>query len=74
MAPLVEETAQYMAQNIPDIVRLPIDMQCVNDWLLKKIADKTDLHLLDTLNDKKDKLKERIFMKKVDALLTSSDN
>lgn len=31
MKELVEETVQYLAQNLAEILKLPIDMLCIND-------------------------------------------
>ena len=30
MAPLVQQTSEYIAQNLQDIINLPIDMSCIN--------------------------------------------
>jgi hypothetical protein len=39
MAQLVEECVKYVKLNVHDVVRLPIDMNCLNSSLIKKISN-----------------------------------
>ena len=39
MKELVNECISYVISNLHDVVRLPIDMNCLNEKLIKKIAD-----------------------------------
>lgn len=66
MAGLVEEALVFVARHLNDIVQLPIDMNCINAELLKRLAKKIDLTDLNELYDKKDKLKSKLFMKKLE--------
>ena len=65
MQDLVEECISYVVSNIHDVVRLPIDMSCLNDNLLTQISAKVPMNILNELIDKRDKLKSRMFEKKV---------
>jgi hypothetical protein len=56
MAPLVEESVQFVSKNIHEIVTLPIDMNCLNSVLIKKLARNISVEDLEGLKDKKDKL------------------
>ena len=47
MKDLVDETLQYLAHNLSDIVKLPIDMNCINDWLIKALSLKTHVEAID---------------------------
>ena len=38
MAKLVEECVNFIRENLNDVVRLPIDMNCLNANLIKKIS------------------------------------
>ena len=38
MAALVEESVKFVSENIHDIIGLPIDMNCLNSHLVKKLA------------------------------------
>ena len=68
MAGLVEESLVYVSVNLQEILQLPIDMNCMNSSLVKRLAGKVEIEKLDTLKDKKDKLKSKIFMKKLEIL------
>ena len=72
MARLVEESLIYVSENLQDILQLPIDMNCMNSSLVKRLAGKVEIETLDTLKDKKDKLKSKIFMKKLEILFQDS--
>mmetsp|Transcript_12367 Transcript_12367/g.19224 ORF Transcript_12367/g.19224 Transcript_12367/m.19224 type:complete len:216 (+) Transcript_12367:679-1326(+) len=69
MQDLVNECISYVVTNLHDIVRLPIDMSCLNETLLQQIAVKVPIDRLDKLLDKRDKLTSRIFHKKLENLL-----
>jgi len=49
MAELVEEALQFVARNINDIIQLPIDMNCMNSTLIKRLAGKLSLYELNML-------------------------
>ena len=69
MKELVNECISYVISNLHDVVRLPIDMNCLNDKLVKKIAEQTPIGKLTTLLDKRDKLTSKLFQKKLEKLL-----
>jgi hypothetical protein len=56
MAYLVEESVRFVAVNIHEIIGLPIDMNCLNSNLVKKLAEHISIEDLNTMKDKKDKL------------------
>jgi len=62
---LVSECISYVVSNLHDVVRLPIDMSCLNENLITQISAKVPMGILDDLVDKRDKLKSRIFEKKL---------
>lgn len=74
MAPLVEESLHFVASNIHDIIGLPIDMNCLNSSLIKKLANKITIEDLDILKDKKDKLTSKLYMKKLELLFEDENN
>ena len=74
MAELVEEALIYVANNLNDIIQLPIDMNCMNTTLVKRLAGKISLYELNDLQDKKDKLTSKIFMKKLEYLFEEEHN
>ena len=74
MAPLVEESVRFVSKNIHDIISLPIDMNCLNSTLIKKLAQHISLDDLDSLKDKKDKLTSKVYMKKLELLFEEEQN
>lgn len=49
-------------------------MSCINDWLIRILAIKIRLEDLDRMIDKKDKLLSKLFMRKLDFLLQSTES
>jgi len=47
-------------------------MNCLNQNLIKRIANQVTIERLDDLVDKRDKLTSKLFMKKLQTLLSSS--
>jgi hypothetical protein len=68
MAYLVEESVRFVAINIHEIIGLPIDMNCLNSNLVKKLAENISIEDLNTLKDKKDKLMSKLYMKKLELM------
>ena len=74
MSELVDKALTYVAKNLNEIIQLPIDMNCVNSGLQKRLASKMNLSYLNELYDKKDKLKSKLFMKKLEQLFEEEHN
>ena len=49
MAGLVEESLVYVNENLQEILQLPIDMNCMNSSLVKRLAGKVEIEELDKL-------------------------
>jgi len=71
---LVEKSLQFVAANIEEIVSLPIDMNCMNSALIKRLAKLVPIETLDALKDKKDKLCSKLFMKKLEQIFEDEAN
>lgn len=74
MSQLVEESLCFAAENLQEILLLPIDMNCMNSQLVKRLAAKVDVEVLENIKDKKDKLRSKLFMKKLEILFEVPDN
>jgi hypothetical protein len=74
MADLVELALNFVAKNLDEILQLPIDMNCMNSNLVKRLAGKVNLYELNDLVDKKDKLTSTLFMKKLEFLFEDDNN
>ena len=71
---LVEEAICFVAANLNSIIQLPIDMNCMNSGLVKRLANKLSLSDLNELEDKKDKLTSKLYMKKLEQLFEEENN
>lgn len=74
MGPLITHTIDFIGKNLQEILTLPIDMNCLNSSLIKKLAAVIPLDELDTLRDKRDKLTSKIYMKKLELLFEDESN
>jgi len=74
MRVLVDEALDFVAEHISQIIQLPIDMNCMNSALVKRLAGKITLYDLNDLEDKKDKLTSKLFMKKLEFLFEEEHN
>jgi hypothetical protein len=74
MASLITKCIQFVKNHINEVVQLPIDMNCLNSALLKKIAAVLDIEDLDKLKDRRDKLVAKLFKKKLELLFDDESN
>jgi hypothetical protein len=74
MEGLVEEAVRFVAKHLAEIISLPIDMNCMNSSLIKKLAGHVTLEELDQMKDKKDKLTSKLYMKKLELLFEDEAN
>jgi hypothetical protein len=74
MGNLITESISFVAQNLQEIISLPIDMNCMNSVLIKKLAALVSVDDLDNLKDKKDKLTSKLYMKKLELQFEEEAN
>jgi len=74
MGRLVDECLDYIGINLKEIIQLPIDMNCMNSQLIKRLASRISIHTLDEIKDKKDKLSSKLYMKKLELLFEKEEN
>lgn len=74
MNDLVKQCLEFTAKNLEEVVKLPIDMSCLSQNLLKQLAKYINPELLDEVKDRKDKLLSKIYMKKLEELLEDENN
>lgn len=74
MAALISKCVEFVISHIHEVVSLPIDMNCLNSTLLKKIAASLDIEELDKLKDWRDKLVAKLFKKKLELLFDDEAN
>lgn len=49
-------------------------MNCMNSQLVKRLAAKVEVEALENLKDKKDKLRSKLYMKKLELLFEIPEN
>jgi len=74
MDELTEKCLRFFKNHANEIVKLPIDLSCINDELVDILSELFSTDDIDALVDPKDKLSSRLYRRKVDDLLNSSKN
>ena len=63
---LVDLCLQYISCNLTDIVRLPIDLSCISEKLINKLAFITSPKVLSQAKDRKDKILNKLYKRRVE--------
>ena len=71
---LVEKCITFIAKHLADIVNLPIDLNCLNVKIVRRLAEKVSVKQLASLKDRKDKLASKLYHKKLEELVTDKDD
>lgn len=71
---LVSECINFICLHLSDIVKLPIDMNCISPPLMKRIAAAVSVEELDLQRDKRGKLVSKLYMKKLETLIDKEGN
>jgi hypothetical protein len=66
---LVKQCLAFMKSHINEIVKMPIDLNCMNDKLLSQLTALFNDEDLEGVRDTKDKLCSKMYMKKLQELL-----
>lgn len=74
MEGLVSHCLQHIKANVSAILKSPIDINCISSQLLVKLAQLFTPEEIDAIDDPKDKLMSKLFMRKLEALLHDPQN
>eukprot|EP01059_Diplonema_ambulator_P025536 TRINITY_DN42600_c0_g1_i1.p1 TRINITY_DN42600_c0_g1~~TRINITY_DN42600_c0_g1_i1.p1 ORF type:complete len:640 (+),score=101.66 TRINITY_DN42600_c0_g1_i1:74-1993(+) len=74
MTRLVEESLAYVVEHIQEIIKLPIDLDCINKKLISRLAALFTLEDLDKVRDRKDKLVGALFLHKLQSILITKND
>lgn len=66
MEALVEQCIQQIAANLNDIVKLPIDLSCISEKLINRIAFHTSPKKLTETKDRRDKILTKLYKRRVE--------
>ncbi|CAD5120702.1 DgyrCDS9266 [Dimorphilus gyrociliatus] len=72
MDSLVSECITFCHNNMDSILAAPSNMNCINDSLVARIADGLSHNKIDSLKDRRDKFKSKLFMRKITTLFDAS--
>ncbi len=66
---MVGQCLGYVVANINEILRMPIDLNCLNSALIDKLVSLLDVDAVEAMVDRKDKLQSKLYKKKLEGLL-----
>uniref|UniRef100_A0A7S1XVF4 SANT and BTB domain-containing protein n=1 Tax=Phaeomonas parva TaxID=124430 RepID=A0A7S1XVF4_9STRA len=66
MDPLTELCLKYITAHLSEVIRVPIDMGCIKDELLVRLAALTEPEVLAYTRDKRDKLLSKLYKKRIE--------
>ena len=66
MEKLVETCIEHISVHLNDIIKLPIDLSCVSDRLINKLAPLTHPKILASTRDRKDKILNKLYKRRVE--------
>ena len=69
MQRLVDLCLEFVHGHISEVIKLPIDLNCINSGLITKLANLFTVEELENIEDRRDKLKGKLWMKRVESLL-----
>ena len=67
MEELVVYCLKYIARNLEEILKLPVDLTCISDALVVKLAKLVNAEILVSISDKKGKLLPRLYKKRLEV-------
>lgn len=70
MGKLVQTTLRFVHDRLQQIIKLPIDLDCINSKLMTKLAKLFTCDELDQIRDKRDKIISRLYQKKLEQFLS----
>ena len=74
MQRLVDLCLEFVHTNINEVIKLPIDLNCINSNLISRLSLLFTITDLEKIDDRRDKLKSKLWMKSVEKLLENKKN
>ena len=71
---LQEEALDYLHQHIEEIVKVPVDMSCINEHLMNKLSTKFSINQIARFNDPKDRLKSHLLRYKIKEIFLENES
>jgi hypothetical protein len=74
MDQLVDHCLQHISENLNDITKLPIDLSCISEKLVNKLAAMTSPKTLSATKDRKDKILNKLYKRRVELDFSRKSN
>lgn len=74
MDSLVDHCLQHISENLNDITKLPIDLSCISEKLVNKLAAMTSPKTLAITKDRKDKILNKLYKRRVELDFSRKSN
>ena len=74
MDQLVDHCLQHISENLNDITKLPIDLSCISEKLVNKLAAMTSPKTLSVTKDRKDKILNKLYKRRVELDFSRKSN
>ncbi|KAL1529873.1 hypothetical protein AB1Y20_000803 [Prymnesium parvum] len=74
MSSLVQHCIHFLHSHLNEIIKLPLDMGCVSDQSVERLAELFDATGLEAIKDKKDKIISRLYLKKTAQMMSQEEN
>ncbi len=74
MEKLVDLCIEHISNNLNDIIKLPIDLSCINEKLINKLAQITHPSVLAVTKDRKDKILNKLYKRRVELDFSRKNN
>ena len=74
MQRLVDKCLQFVHDHVNEVIKLPIDLNCINAGLVTRLAALFTVPELERIEDRRDKLRGKLWMKRVESLLEKPGN
>jgi len=74
MEDLLNLCTRFFSDHVQEIIKMPIDMSCISNNVQKRIAEHIHIDVLEELKDKKDKLRSKLYTKRLEILLLDELN
>ena len=72
MGDLVTRCLKYVHENINSIIKMPIDLNCINSKLLARLSKMLSVEELEAIVDKRNKIVGKLWMKRLEVMLEDS--
>jgi len=74
MSGLVDTCLDFMKGTLDQVLRLPLDLGCLSNELVRRLASRFEDEELDAVRDRRDRLLSRLYANKLEALLMDDNN